>query len=325
MKSFEHIDVTTVAEAVAALKYYKGKAVLNAGATDLLGILKDSLLPEHPAALINIKTIAGLNYIKANSGTLKMGALTRLSDIAASPTVLESYKSLAQAARSVATPEIRNMGTLGGNLCQQVRCWYYRYPHHLGGRIICHRKGKGTCPAIIGDNRYHAIMGGKICFAVCPSDMAIMLTAFDAKITLCGPEGERTLEIQDFFNTLGNVLAPYELLTEIQVPLPADHSRQTFYKYRLREPVDFAIVSIGSIIAVKDGICTDAKIALGAVAPTPVRATAAEAQILGKTIDADAAEAAATAAVVGAKPLSKNAYKIEITKTIVKRALLSQL
>ncbi|MDP2644276.1 MAG: FAD binding domain-containing protein [Desulfobacterales bacterium] len=325
MKSFRHVDVTTVTEAVAALEYYKGKAVLNAGATDLLGILKDSLLPEQPAALINIKTIAGLNYIRADSAGVRIGALTRLSEIAASPAVSARHEGLARAARSVATPEIRNMGTLGGNLCQQVRCWYYRYPHHLGGRIICYRKGQGTCPAIIGDNRYHAIMGGKVCFAVCPSDLAVMLAALDARITLYGPEGERTLGIQDFFHTLGNVMGPREILTEVQVPLPPDNSRQTFHKYRLREQVDFAIVSIGSVIGVTDGRCTHAKIALGAVAPTPVRATGAENLILGKSIDADLAEAAARAAVTGAKPLGKNAYKIEITKTLVRRMLLSQL
>jgi xanthine dehydrogenase YagS FAD-binding subunit len=305
------------------LKEYKGRAKLIAGGTDLLGILKDRILPEYPEVIINIKTIPKLGYIKEDSEGLKIGALAKLSDIAQSPKVSSGYKGVVQAAKSVATPEIRNMGTIGGNLCQQVRCWYYRYPHQLGGRIICYRKGNGSCPALKGDNRYHSIMGGKVCFAVCQSDMAIALTALDAKIKIAGPGSDRTIPIRGFFKTLGSVLKPDEIVTEIQIPKTPENARQTFLKFTLRNPVDFAIVSVASVITLEDGICKDASIALGAIAPIPIKATKTEQAIKGKSIDSKTAAEAGEVAVIGAKPLSMNAYKVEITKTLVKRAILS--
>jgi xanthine dehydrogenase YagS FAD-binding subunit len=176
--------------------------------------------------------------------------------------------------------------------------------------------------AVAGDNRYHAILEGKKCFAVCPSDMAIALTALDAKVKIQTPIGSRTIGVKDFFKTLKNVLEPGEMVTEIQVPKPLDKARQTFLKFTLRKPVDFAIVSVASVITVRDGVCKDAKIVLGAVAPIPVRATDVEQSIKGKIIDATMAAEAAEAAVAGARPLSMNAYKVEITKTLVKRAIL---
>ena len=323
MRSFKHINARTVDEACGLLGEYKGKAMLNAGGTDLLGILKDRILPDSPEVIINIKTIHGLDYIKEDGKGLKLGALAKLSDIAKSPMVKGDYKMLAEAAEAVATPQIRNMGTIGGNLCQDVRCWYYRYPHHLGGRILCLRKGRGPCLAVAGDNRYHAILEGKKCFAVCPSDVAIALTALDAKVKIQTPIGSRTIGVKDFFKTLKNVLEPDEMVTEIQVPKPLDKARQTFLKFTLRKPVDFAIVSVASVITVRDGVCKDAKIVLGAIAPIPVRATEVEQAIKGKVIDATMAAEAAEVAVAGARPLSMNAYKVEITKTLVKRAILS--
>ncbi len=325
MRSFNHHNVNSVDEALALLRDYEGRASLIAGGTDLLGTLKGEILPDYPEALINIKTIPGLDHIKEDNEGLKIGALTRLIHIVRSPEVESKYVVLKEAAESVGTPEIRYMGTIGGNLCQDTRCWYYRYPHQMGGRIPCYRKGKGPCHAIKGDSRYHAIMGGKVCLAVCPSDIAIALTALDAEIMVSQTGGERVLPITDFYNTLGHILKPDEILTEIRVPQPPDNAAQAFLKFRLRESVDFAIVSAASVITMEDGICKDARIVLGAVAPTPFRALAAEEAIRGKPIDTAAAEKAAEAAVNNAKPLSMNAYKIEITKTLVKRALLSCL
>lgn len=324
MKSFEHINATTIHEALAALKYGNGSATLIAGGTDLLGIIKDRILPDQPEMIINIKTIRELEFIKESPKGLKIGALAKLSDIAGSAKVTSEYRGLAEAARSIATPEIRNMGTIGGNLCQQVRCWYYRYPHQLGGRIVCRRKGGSSCPAVTGDNRYHSIMGGKGCVAVCPSDMAVMLTALDAKLTIAGLQGERTVPIQDFFATVGNGLKQQEMLTEIHIPKLPEQSRQAYLKYTLRKPIDFAIVSVASVITLENDICDNASIVLGAVAPTPVRSPAAEKAIIGQTIDDTTAERAAKAAVKRAKPLSMNAYKVEIAETLVKRALLSR-
>jgi len=322
MKSFRHFDAESVKEAISLLKEHEGRASLIAGGTDLLGTLKDEILLEYPEAIINIKTIPGLAGIKEDVQGLNIGALTRLDHIARSSVLKDRYQLISEAAEAVASPEIRNMGTIGGNLCQDTRCWYYRYPHQMGGRIICHRKGKGGCQALKGDNRYHAIIGGKVCFAVCPSDIAIALTALDADIRITGPDGEREVPIQDFFHSLGTARKPDEILTEIQVPRPPESAKQTFLKFSLRKPIDFAIVSVASVISSENGVCTNASIALGAVAPSPIRATKAEEAIKGKIIDAAIAEEAAEAAVSDAKPLSMNEYKIEITKTLIKRAIV---
>jgi xanthine dehydrogenase YagS FAD-binding subunit len=325
VKPFEHFNATSVDEALSLLKAYRGKARLIAGGTDLLAVLKDQIFEDYPKALINIKTIPGLDKIQENDEGLKIGALAKLADIALSTSVQNKYLALSQAAGAVASPEIRSMATLGGNLCQDVRCWYYRYPHPMGGRILCHRKGTGPCYAVKGDNRYHAIMGGKACFAVCPSDTAIALSALDARLTLVGPEGKRKLPIHELFTASGTTLGPDEILTEIQVPSPPQRSQQCFLKFTLRKPIDFAVVSVASLITVENGRCRDARIVLGAVAPTPVRAEGAEEAIKEKALDAKVAEDAARAAVSGARALTKNAYKIEITKVLVKRAIqLSQ-
>jgi xanthine dehydrogenase YagS FAD-binding subunit len=323
MRSFKHINAKTVNEACRLLEKYEGKAKPIAGGIDLLAILKDRVFPDYPEALINLKTIHGLNYIKKDAKGLKIGALTTLAEIAKTPMIKERYKVLADAAHAVAAPQIRNMATVAGNLCQEVRCWYFRYPHHIGGRILCLRKGRGPCLAVPGDNRYHAILGGKRCFAVCPSDTAIALTALDAKVKIAGAGKNRIVPVKDFFTVLGNVLEPGEIVTEIQVPKPLDRARQTFLKLTLREPIDFAIVSVASVVVLEDGICKNANISLGAVSPTPVRATKAEQAIKGRPIDQKAAAEAAEQAMAGARPLSMNAYKVEIAKTLVKRALLS--
>jgi xanthine dehydrogenase YagS FAD-binding subunit len=323
VKSFNHIDAKTVNEACRLLKGYRGKARLIAGGTDLLGILKDRILPDYPEALINIKPIPGLNDIKEDARELKIGALTTLSGIANSPVIKHKYQVLAEAAYAVGSPQIRNTATLAGNLVQDVRCWYYRYPHHIGERILCLRKGKGPCWAVSGDNRYHAILEGRKCFAVCPSDTAIALVALDAKIKIVGVRKRRIVPVKDFFTSLGSILELGEMVTEIQIPMPLGKTKQTFHKLTLRKPVDFAIASVALVIALEDGICRKASIALGAVAPAPVRATKAEQAIKGKPIDPKTAAEAAEAAVAGAKPLSMNAYKIEETKVLVRRALLA--
>jgi xanthine dehydrogenase YagS FAD-binding subunit len=222
----------------------------------------------------------------------------------------------------VATPQIRNAATIGGNLCQDVRCWYYRYPRHIGGPILCARKGKGPCLAVKGDNRYHALMGAKKCFAVCPSDAAVALAALDAQIVMAGPEGERRTAVTEFYNPMGNSLKRGEMVTGVEVPSVEKEARQAFLKFTLRKPVDFAIVSVATVITVNGGVCTDARIALGAVAAGPVRATKAEKILVGRPIDEKAAADAGEAALAGAKPLSMNAYKIEIAKTLVKRSIL---
>lgn len=322
MKPFLHHHAKSIEEAIALLAEHQYKAKLNAGGTDLLGILKNNILPDYPKALINIKTIKGLNHIKKDGKKLRIEALTKLSAIVNSQMVKGTYPVLADAARSVATPNIRNMATLGGNLAQDVRCWYYRYPKQIGGPILCLRKGIGPCLAVQGDHRYHAIMGGKKCYAVCPSDIAVALSALNAQIVLSGPEGERKVSATNFYNPLGNVLRRNEMIRSVEIPEIPDRTQQVFLKFTLRKPVDFAVVSVASVMTVKDGICSDARIAMGAIAPGPVRATTAEKFLEGRTIDEEAATRASELALEGARPLRQNGYKVQITKTLIKRAVL---
>lgn len=321
MKAFKHVNATSVKEAIELIRTCEGKASLIAGGTDLLGVLKDEILPDYPAAVINLKTIAGLDRFEHTGNGFKIGALTRLVDVVAHPLIKEKFPALSQAAEAVATPEIRNMATLGGNLCQDTRCWYYRYPHHVGGRIMCHRKGKGPCHAVKGDNRYHAIMGARKCFAVCPSDTAIALSALGAGLEVAGPQGMRKVSIDEFFTPLGNRLETDELLTGIRVPDSAAETRQAFFKFTLKKPVDFAVASVAAIGRVRKNICREVKIVLGAVAPTPWRAPEAEELIRGRTVSEKLIKDAAGAAVEQARPMRMNAYKVEITRTLVERAL----
>ena len=331
MRSFEHIDVHTIDEACTALRRYRGGARLNAGGTDLLQILKGDILPDYPEAIINIKTIPGLDYIRKDRNVLRIGALARLSTLSRSPLLNEKYKVLAEAAHAVASPQIRNMATLGGNLCQDVRCWYYRYPRVIGGPIQCARKGSGPCLAVKGDNRYHAMMHGRKCFAVCPSDAAVALTALDARIVIvkakarggtAHSDSKRIMPTEDFFKPLGNALGVDEMVREVEIPIRKTAGQQVFLKFTLRKPIDFAIVSVASVLTFEREICTDARIVLGAVGPAPVRAKEAEAVLIGYRLSEEIALAAGEAALTGAKPLSKNAYKVEIAKALVKRAIL---
>ncbi len=347
MRQFEHHNARSIREAVKLLNNYEGKAKVIAGGTDLLGALKDDVFAEYPDALINIKTIEGIDYIRNDKKGLRIGALTRLTDIVKSPVVREDYKLLVDSARSVATPLVRNMATIGGNLAQDVRCWFYRYPRQIGGPIACLRKGGNFCSALAGDNRYHSIFGParltelpyasngatgsvipgylssvrKGCLAVSPSDIAIALLALDAQIVTT----KRSLSAELFFKATAmssTVLQADELIKEIQIPKPPAGARQMSQKFTLRKPVDFAVVSVSSVLTIDNGVCTDARLVLGAVAPEPLRALNAEEAIKGRTLDEGIAEEAAKLALAGARPLKMNHYKVEIAKALLKRAIL---
>ena len=326
MKNFIHFDASSLEEACKLLAEYDGCAKVNAGGSDLLTVLKADILPKYPEALVNIKTIPGLDYIEDDGDYLRLGALTSLDVIEKSGLIREKYRALAQAARAVASPQIRNVGTLGGNLCQDTRCWYYRYPSRLGGGALpCSRKGYGGCLAVRGDNRYHAIMGGKGCFAVCPSDTAIARAALDAHLLIVGAESERRVAVADFYRPLGNILEADEIVREIQIPCRKVCTGQSFIKYAQRKAIDFAIASVAAVYSQVEGVCTDAHIVLGAVAPTPIRAVEAERMMIGQPITEEILDAVSEAALIGARPLSKNAYKVKMTKSLVKRAILSAM
>ena len=316
MKKFTHIKAATVEGAVSALGKYGKKAKVIAGGTDLLTTMKDEIYPTYPEVLVNIKTIPGVDYIKEEGGMLKIGALTTLSTMAKSSLVKDKYSALAQAAYAVGSPQLRNMGTIGGNLCQEVRCLYYRQPKNY---FYCLRKGGVLCQAVLGDNRYCAILGAEVCFAVCPSDTAIALGALNAAIVT----NKRSILILDFFKELENALEDDEIVTEVQVPEPKSGTKQVFLKFRTRKTIDFAISSVATAITVEGGTVADARIVLGAVAPVPYRATDAEDALKDKAITESMAEAAGAAAVKKAMALSQNAYLIPLTKALVKRAILA--
>lgn len=318
MKEFIHINADTIDKAISLLNMYKGKAKIIAGGTDLLGTLKGQIHPTYPEVIINIKTIPGLEYIKEEGGMLKIGALTKLYDIESNPIVKEKYPALAQAAHSVASPHIREMGTIGGNICQETRCWYYRIPNN---RFYCVRKGGPVCYAMAGDNRYHSIFGGPLgCYAAHPSDTAPALMALNAAIVT----NKRTIPIDNFFHDLKDtVLDPDEIVTEIRIPTPPAGTKQTYIKFRVRKSIDFPLVGVACVATIEGGRVSNARIALGAVAPKPIRATAAEDKLKGQTINEQVADSVAAEAVKNAIAMSKNKYKIQITKALVKRAILA--
>ncbi|GAB6062772.1 FAD binding domain-containing protein [Deferrisoma palaeochoriense] len=319
MRPFAHQSARSLDEALAAAR--SGRVRWLAGGADLLGVLKDEILPEYPETLVNLKTIPGLDRIEPGPGALRIGAAARLTAVAEHPEVKARYPLLRAAALSVATPEIRNMGTLGGNLCQDTRCWYYRYPHHLGGRILCRRKGSGPCHAVRGDNRFHAVVGAKGCFAACPSDTAVALAALGATLRIEGPAGPRLLPVHELYSPLGLTLAPGELVVSVTVPRPAGEARQAFEKFTFRRPVDFAVVSLALVVALDGAVCREARVWLGGVAPGPHRDEGAE-EALRETALADQdIEAACDRLLGGAKPLAGNGYKIQIAKTLLRRTL----
>jgi len=322
MKNFKHFNAYSVDEAVALMGRYGERAAVIAGGTDILGKMKDSILPAYPEALINIKTIPGMSYIKEEGGMLKIGPLTLLADIAANPVIKSKYAALAQAAGRTASPHLRNMGTIAGNICQDIRCWYYR---NQNNRFSCLRKKGGRCYAIKGDNRYHSIFGGSVsggCFAVHPSDTAPALVALDAKVIT----SSRTIDVEKFFEVKPiktTVLAADEIVTSIQVPEPAVESSSAFIKFALRKSIDFPIVNCAVMLTRQDGKVSAARICFNAVHVIPYRAVNAEQVIMGKKIDEALAEEAGKAAVSAAKPLEHNRYMVAIARTLVKRTLLA--
>ncbi len=320
MKKFTNINATSVAEATSALQQYSGKAKVIGGGTDLLGEMIYFSLPSLPEYIINLKTIPDMEYINEDSSGLKIGALTKLHDIATSSVVQQNYGVLAQAAGRVASWQIRNMGTIGGNICQQVRCWYYRSSWN---KFNCLRKNpNGICYATTGDHRFqHSIFGATNgCVAASISDTGTALVALDAKIKT----SKQTIDASAFFDGFtSTVLDADEIVTEIQIPTQPSGSKQAFAKATIRRAVDFALASAAMVIAPATGNVTSARVVLGAVATTPRLATGAADALIGNTISEATADAAATAALSGAIALPLNKYKIAMAQGLVKRAILS--
>jgi xanthine dehydrogenase YagS FAD-binding subunit len=321
MDNFNYNRPATLKEAATLLDRARGKVALIAGGTDLLGELKDHLAS--PERLVSIRHLKELQGIRPMRGGLTIGAATLLADVAESAAVRQQAPLLAMAAGKVGTPQIRNMGTIGGNLCQRPRCWYYR------NNFPCFKHGGNACFSALGENDYHAILDGGPSFIVHPSDTAPALVALGAMVRIATRGRERTVPIDRFFvtprqdPTRENILQADEIVTAVDVPNAPDGSAAVYVKEMVREVWDFALCSVAAMLTLRNGVVQDARIVLGGVAPVPYRAHKAEAAITGRALDEASAAAAGAAAVDGARPLAKNGYKVPLTQAVVTRALLS--
>ncbi|HLH19507.1 MAG TPA: FAD binding domain-containing protein [Bryobacteraceae bacterium] len=316
MQSFEYANPATLQEAVALLSPQWGHADVLAGGTDLISLMKDHL--HTPRRVVNIKNIKELGGISKTAEGIRIGAIVTIDELAKSS---EVPKSLAEAAAGIPSPQIRHMGTVGGDLCQRPRCWYYRQ----GMGLLAMQDGKSRIPD--GENRYHSIFGEGPAYFVSASSLGPALIALNAKVKLVSAKGTRELAVSRFFvtpkdeNTREIALRPDEILTEIIVP--ATPVKSATYEVRQKEALDWPLAAAAVSLEMNGSTVKSARIVLGHVAPTPIEAAAAAKALAGKPVNAATAEAAGKAAVAGARPLSQNAYKVTLAQVAVKRALLA--
>ena len=324
MNGFKFVAAQSVENAVELLADGDGSARIIAGGTDILGELKEGVIS--PSMLVSVANIAALQGVAVDDAGVRIGAATTLAELEAHPHIGAGYAALAQAAASVATSQIRNVGTLGGNLCQRPRCWYYRSP-----LFDCRKKGGAQCFAYDGANKFHAIFGGAICPAVHPSDTAVALCALDADAVIASASGERTLPIADFFAPpevdvrYENILRAGEALTAIRIPKRAEGLRSVYLKAKERQAMDFALASVALALDLNGGRISGARIALGGVAPVPHMARAAASALNGHRLSDVDADRIGRIAVQDAKPLSDNGYKVRLAAGLVARAVRTLL
>ena len=327
LPDFEHADAESVQEAVFWLEKWGNEARVIAGGTDLLGLMKDRLEGPQlrtPGVLINVKRIPEMKRIDHDDEFgLRIGAAVTLNQLGASDIIRKRFSILSQAARQIGTTQIRNMGTVGGNLCQRPQCMYFRHPDFL-----CYKKGGRTCYAVSGEHRYdHSVINYGKCVVAHPSDMAPTLIALNASAIIATSNGERKVPLQDFFLSPNDytetVLKPGELLVEVRVPNESSKTNQLFLKHRVRHASDFALASVAMVAEMSDGIVQDIRIVMGGIAPFPYVADRTEELINGKGLDTRLISRVAKASIDGARPLPRNGYKIDLAKALVKRALES--
>jgi xanthine dehydrogenase YagS FAD-binding subunit len=322
MKAFTNVNPKDVRHALTLVRAARGNgqtAIVAGGGSDVLGMMKDRLVA--PDVLVNLKAIPGLDEVRAQGGGVTIGGLTTLAALAAHPLIRRQYPVLAEAAADVATPQIRNVATLAGNIAQRPWCWYYR------NGFKCYKNGGTTCYSFAGENQFHAIFGGGPSYIVHPSDTAPALVALDATFRIAGPAGERSVPASEFFvlprvnAARENVLEEDEALVAIVLPAPSAAMRSTYHKVMDREAWTHAVVSAAVVLDIDHAVCRRASIVLGGVAPIPWRVPAAEKLLVGHSITAALAARAAAAAVAGARPLAQNAYKIPLTQATVRRTI----
>jgi xanthine dehydrogenase YagS FAD-binding subunit len=319
VKAFAYVNAANEKEAIAALGTERGRFLPLAGGMDLLALMKDHIA--EPERIVNVKNL-DRTIRKTPDGGLSIGAAVTLTELVANRDAAGMYPALVQAAAEVGTPQIRNAGTVGGNLNQRPRCWYFR-----NEEFHCLKKGGARCFAVEGENQYHAIFGGGPCHIVHPSSLAVPAIALNARFRLSGPGGTREVAAGEYFqlpdrNLYGEtVLAPNELLTHVLLPAPGA-VRSATYEVRFKQSHDWPLAIATAALSLEGKTIRGARIVMGAVAPVPWRSEAAEAALAGKTVSDVAASAAADTAVAGAKPMTQNAYKVQIARTAVKRAIL---
>jgi xanthine dehydrogenase YagS FAD-binding subunit len=331
VKAFINTNPRTLTEAVARARQARetGQSISFAGGgTDLLQLVKDRI-PNRPGAgtpdvLVNLKSVPGLTSIESTrDGGLVLGGLVTLSTLVGSETVREHFTALAEAAETVATPQIRNVGTVAGNVVQRPWCWYYR------NGFPCYKAGGDRCFSAGGENQLHAILGGGPSYIVHPSDLAPALVAFGARFRVVGPAGERTVPAEDFFvlprrDALHeNVLTDDEVLAFVELPAPSADVRSSYTKIMDREAWTHALASAAVVMQMSGNVCAAASIVLGGVAPVPWRVPAAEELLAGQRVTPELARRVGEASVEGARPLTKNAYKVPLTRRVVERAVLA--
>jgi xanthine dehydrogenase YagS FAD-binding subunit len=321
MERFEYTIPKTVKDATAMLGASWSDAQVLAGGTDLISMMKDFVAS--PKRVVNVKGISELGGISKTSAGVRIGATVTLDDLTVNQTIRSEFPSLVTAALGVSSPQIRNMGTVAGDLCQRPRCWYFRNGHGL----FAMQDGKSLVPN--GENRYHAIFGGNPAYFVSASSLGPALAALGAHVKLVSPSGARTVAVDKFFvipkaETDREIdLHPNEIMTEIVIPSASASMKNATYEVRQKEALDWPLATASVALKMSGGKVASARIVMGHVAPMPWAAAAAEKSLAGKAIDEATAEQAAAAAVEGAQPLSQNGYKVQLAKVAVKRALLA--
>lgn len=296
-------------------------AAIHAGGTDLIGCLREGIMDVN-----KVVSISGVNDLygigETADGGVNIGALTTITEIAESWLIRKKYPGLAQGASEVASPQLRNQGTIGGNLCQKPRCWYYR------GEFDCLRKGGPICYAAEGENQFHAIFGhGGICYITHPSDTAPPLAAFNAAVRVTGPEGKRRIPVESLHVLpekdvrAETVLQPGEVITDIEIPAPSSRLRSSYRKVRARQAWDFALAGVALALEFDGDKVAAGRVVLSGAAPVPWRSRQVEKEIVGSRLDDRTIAGAAEAAVAGARPLEKNAYKIDMFRGIIAEEL----
>jgi xanthine dehydrogenase YagS FAD-binding subunit len=323
MNPFKYLSPPDTDAALGALGDEWGPTEILAGGTDLLALIKDYVVT--PDTLVNIKRIGELRHVTFNpQAGLRVGCLIKLDELAQTESVKKFYPTIAASINDAASPQIRNMATVGGNLCQRPRCWYFRN----GFGLLALDKG-GNSLVLRGDNRYHAVLGNAgPAFFVSPSTIAPVLIAFGASVTVRGQKGERTMPLERFYRIPKSEqerehdLGPNELVTELSVPAPRDGTVSAYYEVRQKHGFDWPVATATVVLKLEEKRVTEASVVLGHVAPVPWRSREAEAALVGKTVDAESAAAASVAALAAAKSLGQNGYKIQVARVALKRAIL---